>query len=56
MIKRICTLILFALAMVGMITLMGFFNAPGWFIDLACIGEGILFFIAMRRSHRSVGY
>ena len=54
--KKIGTLILFALAMIGMITLMGFLNAPGWFIDLACVGEGILFFIAMRRSHRSVGY
>jgi len=52
--KKIGNLILFALAMVGMITLMGFLNAPGWFINLACVGEGILFFMAMRKS-RSVG-
>ena len=57
MIKKIGIVIVSALVLVGLIAISGFVNAPGWFIDLEVIGEGILIVLLLRgRSSRSVGY
>jgi hypothetical protein len=58
MIKAILHIIVSVLVLIAMIVILGFLNAPGWFVDLGIAGEGILIILMLRgrRSRRSVGY
>ncbi len=57
MIKKIGIVIVSALVLLGLIAISGFVNAPGWFIDLEVLAEGILIVQLLRSGgSRSVGF
>jgi len=57
MIKKIGIVIASLVLLVGLIAISGFVSAPGWFIDLEVVGEGLLIILLLRgRRSRPVGY
>jgi hypothetical protein len=55
--SKLIFVVVSVLVLIGCIALLGFLNAPGWFVDIAILGEGVLLILNLRgRRSRSVGY